>query len=387
MQWSAAKAGKALPSIDKLGRRPALDGFRGVAALSVVLVHSQVPPFVSGQVGVDMFFVLSGFLITSVLIEQIDRGRLTYGSFLERRARRLLPAYFVVVLACLVLEQVLPMGGTNHGALFGFLYVANWWEALSGHGLGLLGHTWALQIEEQFYVVWPLLLIALIVWTRGRLTRLALAISGVTMLSVASRFVLWGADAPWHRIEFGTDTRVAGLLVGCAVGVLMARSRRAFTGRTARLWDAAGIACLVALVAAMTFSVEDHPLPSIALKWPAVNAIAIVCIVAVVAVPTGALARILSVKPLVLVAEVSYGLYLWHYPVLALLDAHFGLAHWWVRFLGWGITALLSVLSYRFVEQPALTMSFRRHRAPGPSEVPLPVAGTATTAAATSPVG
>ncbi|MFZ4584004.1 MAG: acyltransferase family protein [Acidimicrobiia bacterium] len=377
MRRTATAAGETLPAIEKLGRRPPLDGLRGLAAISVILVHSRVAPFVSGQVGVDMFFVLSGFLITSVLLEQIAHGRYTYAKFLERRARRLLPAYFVVMLSALVIEQIWPMGGTEHGAFLGFFYVANWWQALTGGGLGLLGHTWALQIEEQFYVLWPLLLVALIIWTRGRLPRLAAAIIGIGCVSIAARFFLWGTGASWQRIEFGTDTRVASLLFGCAAGVLLARSRAAFTGRTARAWNVAGIAALVALATGTTFSLEEGNtfFLGMSLKWPAVTAIALVAIVAVVRVPDGSAARFLSNRPLMAVAEISYGLYLWHFLVLAELDQHFGLQHWWVRITGWALTAALAVASYKLIEQPALhasfasiTARFRRSAAPSDAD-------------------
>ena len=141
---------------------------RAVAALSVVGYHLRLPGFAGGGLGVDIFFTQSGFLISSIILTELERtGRLSYAKFYIRRGLRLLPAYLaVVVLALVAYFVVVAVGGTLRGALFSFFYVANWAAAFD-LGLGTLAHTWSLSVEEQFYFIWPVLLVLLFRRARG----------------------------------------------------------------------------------------------------------------------------------------------------------------------------------------------------------------------------
>src|SRR5690606_31733796 len=140
---------------------PGLDGPRGVAALLVVGLHAGLPGFANGWIGVDIFFTLSGFLITSILLKDIGRhGAPRYRRFYVRRALRLLPAYFAVVVIAVLGDFFIDAGGTLKGAVYSTIYLANW-AAAAEVPLGSLGHMWSLSIEEQFYIVWPALLFLL----------------------------------------------------------------------------------------------------------------------------------------------------------------------------------------------------------------------------------
>jgi peptidoglycan/LPS O-acetylase OafA/YrhL len=216
--------GAELPT---LGYRPALDGVRAIAILAVLAFHSGA--LRGGFIGVDIFFVLSGFLITTLLLQEWrETGRIRFADFYRRRAARLLPALFVTIAAVAVIYEVSSSFGlhTDRGfagiAAAVLFYSGNWIIALSQGNIpfGLLAHTWSLAIEEQFYLVWPVLLLLLLSLSRRKNLRPLLAIA--LTLAVASallRFVLWNAHTGGN-IYFRTDTRADGLLLGCALAVV-----------------------------------------------------------------------------------------------------------------------------------------------------------------------
>lgn len=336
--------------------QPALDGLRAVAVLLVVGYHARLPGFERGDLGVDVFFVLSGFLITSLIVsEKAGTGSFSFRRFYTRRFVRLFPAYILVLLVCLVATAVRSYGGTSRGAVLSFLYVANWGAAV-GQGLGLLRHTWSLSIEEQFYLVWPIAMLALIRLLRARSIALTLAIGALMMVSYGSALLLLN-DASLTWISNATPTRSGMLLAGALLSVAL--GPWGITGSSpmrSRLVNVAGWSGLVALlgVAVLPMSVEWS---LVGVVWPVVVIATSVTIAASVLVPNGLLARLLGASPLVAIGKRSYGIYLWHFPVFVIVDTEFG----GLRSLGaWQIlvAAILSVAlaaaSYRFVEQPLI---------------------------------
>ncbi|WP_146167812.1 acyltransferase, partial [Micromonospora sp. MH33] len=222
----------------KIPYQPALDGVRALAVAAVLAFHGGVATLPGGFLGVDAFFVLSGFLITSLLLaEHRDTGRIDLVAFWGRRVRRLLPALLLVLLVVLVLSRKL-MPGTELGALrwdelAALGYVANWRMAnRDGDYFAATGspsplqHTWSLGIEEQFYLLWPLLLIPLLGWAakRGAVPprrRLGVALPVVLLGAAGSALAaaaLFTPGAP-DRVYYGTDTRAVALLVGAALAV------------------------------------------------------------------------------------------------------------------------------------------------------------------------
>src|SRR3954452_6670592 len=216
----------------RLGYIPGLDGLRGIAVIAVLLFHGGVTWATGGFLGVDMFFVLSGFLITSLLLEERWRtGTIGLSHFWSRRARRLLPALLLLLAAMAAYATWVPtdtpLGALRRDVLATLAYVSNWHFILDGGSYfarnappSPLRHTWSLAIEEQFYVLWPLLFIAV---ARGkhRLTKLAVFIGVGIAASIGAMAYLYHPGADSSRVYYGTDTRAHVILIGCGLAVLL----------------------------------------------------------------------------------------------------------------------------------------------------------------------
>jgi peptidoglycan/LPS O-acetylase OafA/YrhL len=207
---------------------PALDGLRALAVLSVIAFHAELPRFNGGFLGVEVFFVVSGYLITSLLLDEREKtGRVSLARFWLRRARRLLPALFVLLLATLTLSlTVAPdsLATTRTDSAAALLYVSNWWQVVHQHSYfmsvdrpPLLLHLWSLSVEEQFYLIWPLAVALFGRAAKRWVLPVALLGAAASALSMA-----WSFDpsADPTRIYVGSDTRSSGLLIGAALAVL-----------------------------------------------------------------------------------------------------------------------------------------------------------------------
>ncbi|HEY7134259.1 MAG TPA: acyltransferase family protein [Acidimicrobiia bacterium] len=333
---------------------------RGLAVAGVLLYHGGVGWLPGGYLGVDAFFVLSGYLITSLLVaEWRSTGTISLRAFWARRARRLLPALFGVLAGVLVYAAV-TMPSTDLGALRGdavatLLYVANWRAVLSGHAYmdqfaapSLLMHTWSLAVEEQWYLLWPPVAFAAL--RHGGTRLLAFLAAGGYLASVVSASVL--SHGAFTRAYYGTDTRAQSLLLGALVALAVpalprVRSRVAQAG-----FDMFGIAG--ALAAGWFWATTrtnapdlfDGPLLVAALGTAGV-------IVTVVTVRDGLLAWILSWKPLRALGLISYGLYLWHWPVFLVVDhARTGLEGSALLGVRCAVSLLIATASFLFIEKP-----------------------------------
>ena len=234
---------------DKPERRqgiPALDGLRAIAVALVLVGHGGIPGMGGGFIGVDIFFVLSGFLITSLLLDELGRtGRIELTGFWIRRARRLLPALVLMVLTVAVARELLPdqsLTGLRSDALAAFLWVANWRFVAQktdyftqGAPPSPLQHTWSLGVEEQYYVLWPVLLIAVTLLLAARARRYfakatvggvrfaTFVLAGLGALASAALAIVVVSEASRDRVYFGTDTRAQALLIGSAASALLVR--------------------------------------------------------------------------------------------------------------------------------------------------------------------
>jgi peptidoglycan/LPS O-acetylase OafA/YrhL len=346
---------------------PGLDGVRAIAVLVVIGYHLNVPWMQGGLLGVGVFFTLSGFLITSLLLESWDRtGGLELRTFWLRRARRLLPALVLVlaaVLAATALVDGAALAERWRESLAGLFFVSNWHVITSNDsyfdlttGPGPLDHLWSLAVEEQFYLVWPLLLLALLALTHGRLR----SVSRLTLLLAAASFVALALLAvPGFdntRAYEGTDTRAGALLIGAALAMWW---RPGHLPRVTR-WGAAALDLAgVAALASIALLVVHTSAYSMSLYHGGLLALAIATavLVAVVAHPASRLGRLLSVAPLRWVGERSYGIYLWHLPVVVFTPvALVRSSPTAVAILQLVVIGLLAALSWSKVEDP-----IRRH--------------------------
>lgn len=357
-----------------LPKMPALDGLRGLAVAGVLLYHADVLTgagsyLPGGYLGVDLFFVLSGFLITALLLAEVEgTGSISLRGFWARRARRLLPALFGLLAGVVAYSKLwatpIDLEEIRGAGLAALVYVSNWRDIL--HGVSYwdiskspspLQHLWSLAIEEQFYVLWPL---AVVVATRGRSATVAarrtmnLAIGGAAAALLAW-LVLNLVGVSDVRLYEGTDTRAFGLLLGAALGSWwqLERRRGGEPSRLARALVTAGPAAALALGVAWAMLDGQSPL---LLKGglPVCSVLAAVVIGASV-VPGGGVAgldRILRLKPLTGLGQISYGLYLWHWPVfLVLTEVRVGIGGWWLLFLRIDVALFLALLSYHLIEK------------------------------------
>jgi len=361
--------------------RPALDGVRALAVIGVLLFHGGIAALPGGFLGVDAFFVLSGFLITSLLLAERDlRGRIRLGAFWLRRARRLLPALLMVLIATvLAYRTILPTVELNLlrlDALAALGYVANWRMIYRGDdyftqtaGPSPLQHTWSLGIEEQFYVVWPLLIVGLfaIGFRHRRRVLLGLCVGGAALSALAGALLYQPNDV--NRAYFGTDSRAQALLIGCALAVLLARPARRGPWSPA-IQDVVAVLGVLGLgTVALIWLTADGGDAWLYRGGLTAAAIGVAAIIAhTVLSPDDPIGRALALRPLVWIGRISYGLYLWHWPIFGLLNSQrTGLDGPALLTVRLAVTLAVSVVSYWLIEQP-----IRTGEAPWPLKPALP---------------
>ncbi len=334
---------------------PALDGLRAVAVIGVMVYHSGL--ILGGYLGVDVFFTLSGFLITSLLVDEYNaRGTIGLRSFYYRRALRLLPALFTFLTVwTIVLLSTVPISFWpviwTYVAIVTF-YVANWAHML-GSPLGIFGHTWSLAIEEQFYFVWPLIILFLLRSFRSR-SNIMLLLLGSAGVSLLWRFYLTLGTKTLDRVYWATDTHADGLLIGSALAFLV--GIKAFSGVVLRY---ASVGAAIVLICLLTFT----PLgPAFAYGVTSVIAFATAILILDVISARSWLAIVLEQPWMAWTGRISYGLYLWHFPVFFQLGLKLGsgreIAYERVV-LAWVITFAAAGASYVLIERPALALKAR----------------------------
>jgi peptidoglycan/LPS O-acetylase OafA/YrhL len=353
-----------------LGYRPPLDGIRAVAILAVLGFHSGTR-LVGGFIGVDIFFALSGFLITTLLLQEWSRTHtIRLGDFYRRRARRLLPALFLTITGVGLIYAIEP--SLNHGLTFPaaagavIFYIGNWVIAFYElEALGLLDHTWSLAIEEQFYILWPPLLLLCLRrnWQPRRLLMLTLILA---CASAALRALLWAEHIGSH-VYFRSDTRADGLLLGCALAVVYStEAGRRLLQRCVGSWVAPVIAAVVLLGFGLTVGVSDRFVFVGGLSLVAVCSV--VLIAHVVMAERSWVTRTLGFSTLAWIGARSYGMYLFHIPIFRVcgrvLSGQPGRV---VVPTEIALTMLAAAASYRWVESYFLRRS--RHPVGAPPHV------------------
>lgn len=349
---------------------PGLDGLRAVAVLAVIAYHLGFGWASGGLLGVEVFFVLSGYLITDLLVNEHRRsGRVDLGQFWLRRAKRLLPALFVMLAAVVVWATLVDparLAAVRSDLPAAVLYVSNWWFIF--HHVSYfarfgppspLGHLWSLAIEEQFYVVWPLVVVAAFRLARWRRALVALTVLGAAASAVEMALLYVPGGNP-TRVYDGTDTRAFALLIGAALALLLPRARSfgAVSGGARRVLGAVGGAALAGIFVLLWRTGEYSTF--LYRGGMVVLSVLTAVVIAVTIHPGARLGRLLGAEPLRWLGERSYAVYLWHYPVIVLttpVGAQPSLARGTLQVAS---SVVLAGASWRFVEQPVRTGALGR---------------------------
>jgi peptidoglycan/LPS O-acetylase OafA/YrhL len=357
----------------RLAYQPALDGLRAVAVLFVIAYHLGWDWAPGGFLGVDTFFVLSGFLITSLLLVELQRtGRVHLAGFWGRRARRLLPALFLVLVAVAIYAAIAVPHDELHtirgDGIASLLYVANWRFIQSGQSYfalfstpSPLRHVWSLAIEEQFYLVWPLITYACFALARGssgaaRRLLGAFCVAGIAFSAVGMSLLYEVADP--SRAYYGTDTRAQTLLVGCLLAILLSwrepRSRRALLGTNV-------VGVLGAFAVAFAFLDVTDRSRSYYHGGSLLFAVGVAAVIFSATRAASPLRTLLSPAPLRWIGRISYGLYLWHWPVqVVLTPARVGFGGLPLDFVRIAATFGFATASFYAVERPIRRGHFLR---------------------------
>lgn len=351
----------------RLSYQPSLDGLRGIAILAVMLYHVQIyiyrdAPIASGYLsfgmgflGVDLFFVLSGLLITTLLIQEWERSeQIDLRNFYIRRALRLLPALFVFLIV-MVAHARLTMDPqqasiTTQYAGLAVLYVANWASAFGWLPVPeLMGHLWSLAIEEQFYLVWPLFFLLLL---RSRTSvRVVTAILMVAVVFIwGYRLYLASHGGGFSRVYFATDTRADALLVGCWVAVI--RSQRNHAARYHRHFKQTALVLALAALASLIVL----PLPVARVSMLSIFAMA--CGLVLMRVVESSSNRILELPWLVWMGELSYSLYLWH-TFAMIVTLKINVPNSLRSVIGFSLSFAFASASFYLIERPFLKLKRR----------------------------
>ena len=352
--------------LPRLGYIPALDGLRAVAVIAVLFYHGNVRWMPGGFLGVDVFFVISGYLITSLLLSDWrEHHRIRFGNFYLRRARRLLPALFVmlgvVALYSLLFlpDMVAELRGQVAAAVF---YVENWWLIfhkvsyfVAAGRPSLLRHVWSLAVEEQFYLLWPLILSFLLARFGRRRDQLLFAVLGGVLASTVLMAILYQPFTDPSRVYFGTDTRASTMLIGAALAIIWSPWRLTRdTGRNAPL--VLDVMAVVGLLGVVWFFLNAGEIDSWMYRGGfLVVALFSALLIAATVHPAARLTPALfGLKPFLWIGIRSYGIYLWHWPIFMVTRPHADIPLTGIPLLVLRIALTFgaAALSYRYVEEP-----------------------------------
>lgn len=349
-----------------------LDGLRAFAVLAVIAYHLNFNWANGGFIGVDIFFVLSGYLITSIILPAHGNDiSLDFRDFWVRRIRRLLPAAYLMIISAVIWVVVCNrelLHTVRGDAISSLFYMSNWWFIF--HKLSYfdsfgspspLKNLWSLAIEEQFYIVWPMFLIAGMYIFKNR-AKLAAAVSLLALCSAVMMSVLYEPGGDPSRVYYGTDTRSFELLIGCALALIWPMKRLSSNRlpyKLKRLLHVTELSAFCILVLCVYFTDEYEPF--LYRGGMFLISITAAVLIACVSHPSSFLGILLSWRPLRWLGTRSYGIYLWHYPVIVLSTPvqEIGNPVFWHIALKIIATFILAELSYHFIEKPIRTEGFK----------------------------
>jgi peptidoglycan/LPS O-acetylase OafA/YrhL len=323
---------------------PAIDGLRAIAILLVFFFHAGV--LRGGWIGVDIFFVLSGYLITSLLIAENEKaGRISLQKFYIRRVQRLLPAMFVLVGVSVAVALFFKRDVHNNlvDAATALLYCQNYRYAFAPAEGTLIGHLWSLSLEEQFYLIWPLLLIVLLKFSRR--TTYCILIPVIGILTLWRIYLLHTSPLPFYRNYFSFDTRADELLLGCLLA--LSKDQTAKLTSFVRFWPLPVIFLGIFALKVGLFGRLQPYADTVGFLLLAMLAAAVIFVLT--AERKTILASLLALPPIVFLGRISYGFYLWHYMILREANS-IGQPHKWVGAFIMSLGA--AFLSYYLIELP-----------------------------------
>lgn len=347
---------------------PALDGLRALAVIAVVIYHMNATALQSGLLGVTIFFVLSGYLITGLLIrEWSTTKKINLPQFWLRRVRRLFPAIVFVLLGTIVLTGVFApdmLTKLRNDIVAALLFFTNWWYIFQDvsyfEAMGApspVTHFWSLAIEEQFYLIWPPLLL-LLFSKRVKKRHIQLGLLVAAIASAAAMAILYSPQADPSRVYYGTDTRAFSLLIGAFLAFefpparVNGHGRQGFTARDRKIALGVGSAALAGILVMMV-AVNGYS-PFLYYGGIALLSLLTGALIITLADGRSPLARFFALRPLVWIGKLSYSIYLWHYPLLLLMNPrNFTGETPWFAYMGQALVILaVSAISYYVVETP-----------------------------------
>lgn len=321
----------------RLEYNPALDGVRAIAVLAVLAFHCGAPWARGGSIGVDLFFVLSGYLITTLLVHEHHHGGIRVAAFYARRALRLTPTLLLVIVAYLALAPTLwPTDGKWVAAVAAATYVTDY--ALAYWNISwTIGHTWSLGVEEKFYLLWPLLL-PLILRTRKPILWL---LCGFVIATAWRYFVAvqWG----WNHAYFAFDTRVSGILLGSVAALANLR----ICGISAAFACMALLFCLAAPFMPSLPSYLEVEAVTLGVTIAELSALSLICYLT-----QQRRHPIFSVAPMAYIGRLSYGIYLWHFPFVLLLRDGYKLPWWMTLMAATLFSFAMAAICFHLIDVP-----------------------------------
>ena len=358
---------------------PSIDSLRALAVLAVIIYHVDVNYLPGGFLGVDLFFVLSGYLISSLIIKEYKKtGSVNLYNFYLRRARRLLPAvYFMITVGLIIMvifNEVL-LKKSHLDAVFGYIYSSNWWYIF--HKLDYFDsfgsqspfkHLWSLAIEEQFYMIFPLLFLLINSKKKGKDGTYKLSnnflyiVLGLIFVSLITHILLFDINNI-SRIYFGTDTRAFSLLVGVVGAILypMDKLNTKITPQENIVYSVVSLISITTLITIMIYTSEYN-------TWLYRGGFLLVAILGIIIIISSGkqhtiMAKLLSFKPVVFIGKISYSLYLWHFPILVLTTPVYeiGNPNNFYVILRVILTFIVAIISYVFVETPIRKLGFKNY--------------------------
>ena len=358
---------------------PSVDSLRALAVLAVIIYHVDVNYLPGGFLGVDLFFVLSGYLISSLIIKEYRKtGSLNLYNFYIRRARRLLPAvYFMITigLVVMVLFNEVLLRKSHLDAIFGYIYSSNWWYIF--HKLDYFDsfgaqspfkHLWSLAIEEQFYMIFPLLFLLINRKKKSKDGTYKLnknflyVVLGLILVSLIAHILLFDINNI-SRIYFGTDTRAFSLLVGVVGAILypMEKLLAKVTPQQNIMYSVVSLVSIATLITVMIYTSEYN-------TWLYRGGFLLVAILGLIVIISSGkqhtlMSKLLSFKPIVFIGKISYSLYLWHFPILVLTTpvSEIGNPNIFFVISRIVLTFAVAIVSYVFVETPIRKLGFKNY--------------------------